>query len=240
MKKKVATKKKNASGYLKQNDKFWTRTYDAPEVESHTFRMYGRILKFDYGMDGSNHERVLDFGCGQGGALNFFAKHGFDCYGVDISKNAIEAARKNIPNIPPDHFKVISPKPDSNQVFFDGNMDFVISVQTLDFLSNTDFKAAIKSIYNSMKPGAKIFATYNGWKLYLRQHGTYIGDGLWHVKFWTKDKRYEYDTYLNFAKNKQDIKKKFSLFKPVYIDHYDASFREEGSEFRYTFFGIKE
>jgi len=26
----------------------------------------------------------------------------------------------------------------------------------------------------------------------------------------------------------------------VYLDYYDSSFREEGSEFRYTFFGIKE
>jgi hypothetical protein len=36
------------------------------------------------------------------------------------------------------------------------------------------------------------------------------------------------------------MKNRFSLFKPVYLDYYDSSFREEGSEFRYTFFGIKE
>ena len=36
------------------------------------------------------------------------------------------------------------------------------------------------------------------------------------------------------------MKKKFKLFKPVYIDYYDSSFRNEGSEKRYTFLGIKE
>lgn len=237
MSKSVNKKKIN---YLDRNDNFWTQTYEAPNVENFLFRFYGRILKFDYDIDGSRHERLLDFGCGQGGALNYFAKLGFDCYGVDISANAVEVARKNIPNIPADHFMVIDPQPDENKIFFDGNFDVVISIQTLDFLSDTDFNKAIRSVYNSMKPGAKIYASYNGWSNYLRNHGRYVGDGLWHVNFATKGNRYTYDTYLNFAKDKEEMKNKFSLFEPVYLDYYDASFREEGSEFRYTFFGIKK
>ena len=70
-----------------------------------------------------------------------------------------------------------------------------------------------------------------------RNHGTYVGDGLWHVKF--KTSRVDYDLFYNFVKSKEDMKNKFSLFKPVYLDYYDLSFREEGSELRYTFFGIK-
>lgn len=235
----MAKAKAKKVDYLSQNDKFWTQPYDAPNVESFLFRMYGRILRKEYGIDGSKHEKLLDFGCGQGGALNYFAKLGFDTYGVDISKNAIEAARRNIPKVPKDHFKVVSPKPDENQIFFGGKFDVVVSIQTLDFLSNSDFEKAIQSIYNSMKKGGKIYASYNGWQIYLRKHGKYVGDGLWHVKFKTKT-NYAYDTYLNFAKNKADMKKKFSLFKPIYLDYYDASYQEQGSEFRYTFFGVKE
>jgi len=63
-------------------------------------------------------------------------------------------------------------------------------------------------------------------------------DGLWHVKF--KTDRLDYDLYLNFVKDKDDLKERFKLFRPVYLDYYDSSFRNEGSEFRYTFFGIKE
>ena len=78
--------------------------------------MYGRILRFDYGIDGSNGESILDFGMGQGGNLNFFHKLGFNVFGVDIAKNDIEVA-KNIMPEKSDQFKVIDPQPDP-EVFF--------------------------------------------------------------------------------------------------------------------------
>ena len=225
------------SEYLERNATYWSNTYDAPNVESFIFRFYGRILKFDYGIDGSKHERILDFGCGQGAALNFFDRLGFNCFGVDIAGNDIAAARQRMPHIA-DHFTTIEPKPDEKTWFFGGDFDVVISIQTLDFLSDTDFAQAIKCLWNNMKPGAKIYASMNGWTMYYRNHGTYAGDGLWHVKF--KTSRVDYDLFLNFVNSKEDMKNKFSLFKPVYLDYYDLSFREEGSELRYTFFGIKE
>lgn len=225
------------SEYLDKNTKYWSGAYDAPNVESFIFRFYGRILKFDYGIDGSKHERLLDFGCGQGGALRYFDKLGFNCFGVDIAPNDIAAAQKHMPHIAK-QLMVIDPKPDEKNVFFGGGFDIVISIQTLDFLSNSDFDKAIKSLYNSMKPGAKIYASMNGYSMYYRKHGKEIGDGLWNIKF--DNGRVNYDINLNFVKDKEDMKKRFSLFKPVYLDYYDSSFREEGSEFRYTFFGIKE
>lgn len=225
------------SEYLQKNAQYWSGTYDAPNVESFIFRFYGRILKFDYGIDGSKHERLLDFGCGQGGALRYFDSLGFNCFGVDIASKDIAVARKILPHIA-DQLMVIDPTPDENRVFFGGGFDIVISIQTLDFLSNTDFEKAIKSIYNSMKPGAKIYASMNGYNMYYRNHAEYVGNGLWHVKF--KTSRVDYDLCLQFVKDKEEMRQKFSLFKPVYLDHYDSSFREEGSEFRYTFFGIKE
>jgi SAM-dependent methyltransferase len=225
------------SEYLERNATYWSNTYDAPNVESFIFRFYGRILKFDHGIDGSNHERILDFGCGQGAALNFFDRLGFNCFGVDIAANDIAAAQQRMPRIA-DHFTMIDPKPDEKIRFFGGEFDIVISIQTLDFLSDTDFAQAIKCLWNNMKPGAKIYASMNGWTMYYRDHGTYAGDGLWHVKF--KTSRVDYDLFLNFVKSKEDMKNKFSMFKPIYLDYYDSSFREEGSELRYTFFGIKE
>jgi len=224
--------------YLSTNLRYWSGAYQAPNVESFIFRFYGRILKFDYDIDGSKHERILDFGCGQGGALAFFDKLGFDCFGVDVAHNDIAVAAALMPHLA-SQFKVIAPEPDQNQVFFaDRRFDIVISIQTLDFLSDTDFDKAISCLYNNMKPGAKIYASMNGWDMYYRKHGEYVGDGLWHVKF--KTDRLDYDLFLNFVRDKDAMRSKFKLFKPVYLDHYDSSFREEGSEFRYTFFGIKE
>ena len=192
--------------YLNKNAEYWSNSYVAPNVENFIFRFYGRILKFDYGIDGSKHERVFDFGCGQGGALNFFDKLGFDCYGVDIAKNDIKTAKKYMPHIA-NHLIVIDKKPDEKNIFFGGKFDIVISIQTLDWLSNTDFDKAIKGIYNSMKPGAKIYVSMNGWNMYYRKHSKYVGDGLWHVKF--KTSRVNYDLFLNFIKDKEEMKKSF-------------------------------
>lgn len=225
------------SNYLAKNAQYWADAYNAPNVESFLFRFYGRILKFDYGIDGSQHERLFDFGCGQGGALSYFDQLGFNCFGADIAQNDIEAARGLLPHLA-DQLLVVDPKPDPERVFGGGEFDVVISIQTLDFLSNTDFEQAIRCLYNNMKRGAKIYASMNGYSNYYRDHGTYAGDGLWNIKL--KTARLDYDLFLNFVKDKDEMRQKFSLFKPVYLDYYDSSFREEGSEFRYTFFGVKE
>ena len=225
------------NSYLDTNAKYWKNTYDAPNVESFIFRFYGRILKFDYGIDGSGGERLLDFGCGQGGALRYFDKLGFDCYGVDIAANDIAEARRALPH-KADQLLVIDPEPNESTVFFGGAFDIVISIQTLDFLSDSDFARAIRCLWNNMASGAKIYASMNAWDMYYRKRGSYVGDGLWHVKF--KTDRVDYDLFLNFVRDKDEMKRKFALFKPIYVDHYDFSFREEGSELRYTFFGVKE
>ena len=228
------------SNYLETNSHYWNDIipeYSAPNVESFIFRFYGRILKFDYGIDGTAGENVLDFGCGQGGALSFFNKLGFNCFGVDIAKNDVAYAKNIMPGVA-DQLMVIDPKPVPGECYFDEKMDIVISIQTLDFLTNSDFQTVIKNLYDNMKPGAKIFASMNGWDMYYRNHAQYVEDGLWHVEF--DNGRVSYDIYLNFIKDKAEMVEKFNLFKPVYVDYYDSSFREEGSEFRYTFFGVKE
>ena len=223
--------------YATSNAVYWQGRYNAPNVESFIFRFYGRILKHDYGIDGSGGEKILDFGCGEGAALRYFDSMGFNCYGVDIAKNDLETARASMPNHA-ENIKLISPVPEAGIRYADDDVDIVISIQTLDFLSDSDFKKVIQNIYDNMKPGAKIYASFNGWSMYYRNHATYAGDGLWHVKF--DNGRVDYDVYLNFVKGKDELREKFSLFKPIYLDYYDSSFREEGSELRYTFFGIKE
>ncbi len=223
--------------YASENAVFWQGRYNAPNVESFLFRFYGRILRHDYGIDGSGSENLLDFGCGEGAALRYFDSLGFNCFGVDIAENDIAAARESLPNRAKD-IKVISPEPKPGFRYSDEDLDIVISIQTLDFLSDTDCQIVLKNMYENMKPGGKIYASFNGWSNYFREKSTYVGDGLWNVQF--DNGRVVYDQYLNFAKDKDAMREKFSLFKPVYIDYYDSSFREEGSEFRYTFFGVKE
>jgi SAM-dependent methyltransferase len=232
------------------NINYWDGRYYAPNVESFIFRFYGRILKYDFGIDGSNHERVFDFGCGEGGALNFFQEKGFDVYGVDIAENDINQARLSLNSEKKEqtegsaHFELIEPHPRSDQRYFESIhnqtewIDVAISIQTLDFLSDTDCEIVLQNIYNQMKPGSIIFASFNGYQMYYRNHGEYIGDGLWHIKF--ANDRVNYDLNLNFIESKEKLAQKFHMFKPKYIDYYDSSFRNEGSEFRWTFTGTKD
>jgi 2-polyprenyl-3-methyl-5-hydroxy-6-metoxy-1,4-benzoquinol methylase len=84
---KSLTNMKNKKNYLEKNDKYWKKnSYFAPNVESFLFRFYGRILLNDLNISGRKSEKILDFGCGQAGNLNFSHKNGFDVYGVDIAR----------------------------------------------------------------------------------------------------------------------------------------------------------
>lgn len=233
-----------------ENEAYWSNRYIAPNVESFIFRFYGRILRHDFKIDGRGGERVFDFGCGEGGALNFFHKQGFQVFGVDIAEKDLEVARRNIQphehNQTAGNFELVPPVPESGQRYFrnlslDANwIDIAISIQTLDFLSDSDCQIVLQNIYNQMKPGAVIYASFNGTQLYYYNHSSPIpnGDGLRRVSF--DNGRVKYDLLLNFCPSKEEMQKKFSMFKPLYIDYYDSSFRNEGSEFRWTFCGTKE
>lgn len=234
-----------------RNTKYWSGNYDAPNVESFIFRFYGRILKFDFGIKGNKDQKVFDFGCGEGGALNFFHNQGFSVYGVDIAEQDLLRAKNRFAEKETSvqsglyHFEQIDPKPNANQRYFedlnlpDNWIDVAISIQTLDFLSDTDCQIVLRNIYDQMKPGAVIYASFNGTQNYYNQHSTDLpgGDGLREVKF--NNGRVNYDLLLNFCPSKDAMREKFSIFQPKYLDYYDSSFREEGSEFRWTFCGTK-
>src|SRR5258705_8790121 len=111
-----------AMDYLSKNQEYWSGLYDAPNVESFIFRFYGRILRFDYGIDGSNHERLLDFGCGQGAALRFFDQRGFNVHGVDIADKDLDVARRVLPHRR-DQLMRVDPTPNPDAVLFGGNFD---------------------------------------------------------------------------------------------------------------------
>lgn len=237
------------SDIYETNSRYWANYYDADNVESFIFRFYGRILKHDFKIDGSQGEKLFDFGCGQGGALNFFHKKGFKVYGVDISKNDIRRAKEKFSSCLAQgnaNFEEISPVPEINQNYFNGLnlgqewIDVAISIQTLDFLTRQDCVTVTRNIYNRMKPGGVFFASVNGTKHYYFKHSREIpgGDGLRHVKF--KNDRISCDFYNVFYNSEQEVIDTFSVFKPLYVDWYDSSFRNEGSEFRWTFCGVKE
>jgi len=88
--------------------------------------------------------KILDFGCGTGLVIEEFQKRGFNCYGIDVSAEAIRFGElqgiKNLSVIDSD--KINFPK---------GSFDAVFALDVLEHLPNED--QALKEIDRVLKPG---------------------------------------------------------------------------------------
>lgn len=224
--------------YLEKNKEHYEQGYNAECVDHCVFRVYGSILRDDFGIDGSKGERVLDFGCGQGTHVNYFRSKGFDAYGVDISDHDLGMAAKRYPALA-SKFQKIDPKPKATDRFFDKDFDIVVGIQSYYFLSPTDMQTRLRSIYNQMKPGAIFYATMMGRDSFYWENAKPVGDDLYVVN--VKYKRIEIkNLYMTFVSDEDDLKRKFKMFKPAHIGFYNARFRsDEGCYFHYTFIGHK-
>ena len=225
--------------YLDENKAYWERGYNAVNVDHPVFRFYGRILKPDFGL-GGNWERLVDFGCGQGAAVDFFQKHGFHARGVDVSETDIAAAKIRFPHIS-QNFLVCAPDPKENRYYgFSEDVAVITAIQSLYYFSDHDFEICCDMLYRSMRPGGVIFATMmseNSRQFF--DNSVEVGDGLRVVNF--RNKRLDVrDYYMSFIKDEDHLKRKFNMFKPVHIGYYAVKFRcDEGCGHHFTFCGVK-
>ncbi|NLD98189.1 MAG: class I SAM-dependent methyltransferase [Synergistaceae bacterium] len=226
--------------YLKKNKEYWEKGYPAVNVDHPVFRFYGRILRPEFKM-GNSFERLLDFGCGQGAAVNFFAMHGFNSCGVDISESDIAAAKTRYPHIAA-NFSVCDPDPRKNDFYgFKEDVSVVTAIQSLYYFSDTDFEVAIQKIYSAMRKGGIFFATMMGEQAKeFFDNSAECGDGLRVVNF-KNDRLDVREYYISFIKDEDHLKRKFSLFHPLHTGYYCAKYRaDEGDGFHFTFCGVKK
>lgn len=94
----MASQDKLSNKYLLENKEYWEKGYEAPNVDHNAFRFFGRILKPEFNLP-RDYEKMLDFGCGQGAAVNYLHMNGFDAQGVDISEKDIAIAKARFPHI---------------------------------------------------------------------------------------------------------------------------------------------
>ncbi len=226
-------------GYLEDNKNYWEKGYTAVNVDHVMFRFYGRILKPEFKLSG-NFERFVDFGCGQGAAVNYFSMQGFNARGCDISETDINIAKIRYPHIA-SRFDICDPDPRNNVYYgFEDSVDVVMATQSLYYFSDEDFKICMKKIYDSMRPGAVFFATMMGEQSKeFFDNSEEAEGGLRVVNF--KNTRLNVENYyMSFIKDEEHLKRKFGMFKPVHVGYYAAKFREdEGDGFHYTFTGVK-
>jgi cyclopropane fatty-acyl-phospholipid synthase-like methyltransferase len=183
---------------------------------------------------------LLDFGCGQGAAVEFFNRQGFQSFGVDISTTDLSVARARYPEIR-SRFAKIDSKPDINDRFFDIDFDVIIAIQSLYYYSDEDLKIRMESIYKMLEPNGVFYATMMGTKneQYYKNSDPYQ-DGLRQVNFETNRDLAVEDYYVNFTDSEDELMDKFDMFEPNNIGFYSAKWRsDELKGHHYTFVGTK-
>ena len=228
--------------YLKGNSDYWGKGYSAPMVDHHTFRFYGRILKHEFNLP-KNNTSLLDFGCGQGAAVNYFNSLKFNAYGVDISHADISAAKIRYPHIA-DSFSLCDADPSMHVDRYGGleKYDVVTGFQAFYYFSKTRFNILMQKIYDQMNQGGIFFATMMGTKeeVFFENSSPTEDEWIRSVNFSNGRIKCK-DYYMFFVKDEDDLCKKFEMFKPLHLGYYSAKFvTNEGSGFHYTFCGIKE
>lgn len=226
--------------YLEKNKQYWDEICDGENVESWVFRTYGRILKPELKIDGSKGEKLLDFGCGGGPNAKFFKNKGFQVFGVDISKKAIEQCKRVMPDIK-DNFMLVEPKPSRDKKLFNINFDVVIAIQSLYYFSDEDLNECLQSLYNQMNNGGIIYATMIGSSSeQFFSNSSDAGNGIRKVSYKTSRHTVK-EHFINFVKSEEELVKKFSLFKKLHVGYYIEKYREdESAAIHYSFLGRKQ
>jgi len=226
--------------YLGDNKEYWEKGYEAPNVDHHTFRFFGRILKPEFGLPEHN-EKLLDFGCGQGAAVNFFHMNGFNAYGVDISEKDISIARSRFSHIK-NKFTICNADPKVQTNYgTEKNYSVITAFQSLYYFSEPDFNIVMGRIYDQLVPGGVFFATMMGIQSTEFYDNSKSTDDEWLRKVDFSNSRVDVKNYyMFFVKDERDLVDKFKMFKPVHMGYYSAKLRsDEGDGFHYTFCGVK-
>ncbi len=102
--------------------------------------------------------KILDIGCGVGANIIAFAKHGFECVGVDISSKQLFWAARNMKNNGV-NFPVI--KSDCMRLpFRDNTFDYVVSTAAFHHLDSEEKRLnAFREAHRVLRPGGTTLIT---------------------------------------------------------------------------------
>lgn len=211
----------------------YAKGYGLMYPDGHVIRFYEKFLKYELGIDGSRGEKLLDFGCGNGAHAAYFASKGFEVYGVDVVPQAIEQAKKRLPNYAK-HFIVIEPNQDIEPLF-NTKFDILFANQSLYYVSQLE--KTLLQLESLLKPGGVVYFTMIGTQNYYYQcsRETENKNGMREVIL---TGRLNDTTYIHFTSDEEDLKRKFHMFEPYFTSYYDNAARE-GSGFHYQFIGLK-
>lgn len=151
-------------------------------------------------------KKIVDIGCGNGRNLIPFAKKGFNCEGVDFSKDMVKFAKSRFKKLGLKcNFHVLN----MNKLpFKDHNFDYIICVASFHHLDKKNQTKTLEEFKRILKPGGKIYITvWNKWqsRFLFEKKEVFIP---WKVK----DKIYQRYYYLfNYFEFKSLLSKYFKI-----------------------------
>jgi SAM-dependent methyltransferase len=216
-----------------QYEKEYQQGYGVVYPETHIIRVHRHILEWELNISGGN---ILDFGCGTGSHLKYFADHDFTPYGCDTSKTAIEKAKNILPDFN-DNIISINPNCDLNEIFQNVKFDIFLSNQVLYYLSNENIANVTKQAYSLLKTGGVFIATMMS---YRNDYVRFIeGSNKEFKRVNLNTPRLKRESLINF-KTKDELIELFKPFKKLHIGSYSTCIREdEGSSDHWIYVGIK-
>ena len=119
---------------------------------------YDEVVTFIYqNRKNKKNMKILELGCGTGNNIIFFSEIGFEVYGIDMSKTAIEYCKKRLKE------KKLKANIKVNKIekykFKKNYFDFIIDRSSLTCLSQKQLPSTIKNVHASLKKGGIFFFT---------------------------------------------------------------------------------
>ncbi|MDE7313408.1 MAG: class I SAM-dependent methyltransferase [Eubacterium sp.] len=201
----------------RQNAKAWTEVYKTTSFGNNyptdcLVSLYHHFIKQELAQK-KHPVKVLDFGCSHGANAKFFLDQGFDVYGIDISKDAVDYCirqqrfdkhRFAACDLLGDHVSI--------QELF-GTFDLVIASECLYYFSQSDFDALLQNFYECMNEHAVIYANMHTWNHPLYKNYRDMGrnaEGLTQIPASGKA---DLPLHVRIVENKQEMRQLFRRFQ---------------------------
>lgn len=226
------------SNYLAENSKSYDAAYKQgyglQYPDGHIIRIYHKVLKNAFENKNTENLSLFDFGCGTGAHSLYFQDLGFNVFGVDVSKEAINTCKAHFEKNE-NRFQVVDAKPWKEPPFQDKCFDLVLANQVLYFFSESDLQQTVENLFQITKPGGFFIATMMGTKNFYFDYGTLQEDGIYRVEL-PNGKLLN----INFTDSPENLIEKFKPYTTEHVGYYDSQIVEtEGSGFHYIFIGRK-